>query len=472
MLNKVKLYFHQNTDSSSLSLFRFFFGFLMFFSIIRFVGKGWVEDFYINPNFHFSYYGFEWVTPLGDYTYLLFFICAISSLFVCVGFKYRFSIIVFFLSFTYIELMDKTYYLNHYYFVSILSFLLIFLPANSSFSIDNILSKKKYKTVPKWTVDCIKLLVSIIYIYAAIAKMNSDWLLHAQPLQTWIQTKHDFPIFGDTFFQQKWFYYFMSWAGLLYDLTIPFLLLYNKTRIFGFLLVILFHLLTVALFPIGMFPYIMIFCAIIFFSSQFHNRVINMLKLLVLRINKKIKFVNTNFKIMTLDKFEYSYRRLVISIVFLFFVVQILFPFRYLLYPGELFWHEQGYRFSWRVMLVEKIGLASFKIKDPDNGNEIREVVNSDFLTYYQEKQMSFQPDMILQYAHYLGDFYKNKDVDFDGIIDFGENIQVFVDCKVKLNGFRETQRLIDPNINLYTQKESFKNKTWILPLNDEIKGF
>ena len=70
------------------------------------------------------------------------------------------------------------------------------------------------------------------------------------------------------------------------------------------------------------------------------------------------------------------------------------------------------------------------------------------------------------------GDFYKNKDMNHDGSIDFGENIQVFVDCKVKLNGFRATQRLIDPNINLYAQKESFKNKTWILPLNDEIKGF
>ena len=93
MLNKVKLYFHQTTDSSSLSLFRFFFGMLMFISINRFIGKGWVEEFYLNPDFHFSYYGFEWVTPLGGYTYLLFYICAISSLFVCIGFKYRFVIL-------------------------------------------------------------------------------------------------------------------------------------------------------------------------------------------------------------------------------------------------------------------------------------------------------------------------------------------------------------------------------------------
>ena len=57
--------------------------------------------------------------------------------------------------------------------------------------------------------------------------------------------------------------------------------------------------------------------------------------------------------------------------------MQILIPFRSLIYPGELFWTEEGYRFSWRVMLMEKAGYASFKIVDlikaisPQNKNEI-----------------------------------------------------------------------------------------------------
>ena len=33
--------------------------------------------------------------------------------------------------------------------------------------------------------------------------------------------------------------------------------------------------------------------------------------------------------------------------------IQLAFPFRYLLYPGNIFWTEEGYRFSWRVMLME-----------------------------------------------------------------------------------------------------------------------
>ena len=136
-------YLNKQTSSYSLSVFRFLFGLLMSVSIVRFWLKGWIEELYINPTFHFSYSFFEWVKPFGEYTYLLFFICFISALLVCIGLKYRLSIIVFFLSFTYIELMDKTTYLNHYYFVSVVSFLLIFLPANLSFSVDSILKKKK-----------------------------------------------------------------------------------------------------------------------------------------------------------------------------------------------------------------------------------------------------------------------------------------------------------------------------------------
>ena len=107
MLNNVKLYLKKTSSSSKLSFFRFFFGLIMFISIIRFTLKGWIYDFYINPDFHFTYYGFEWVSTLGNFTYILFFICALSSLFVCLGYRYKISIIIFFLSFTYIELIDR-----------------------------------------------------------------------------------------------------------------------------------------------------------------------------------------------------------------------------------------------------------------------------------------------------------------------------------------------------------------------------
>jgi len=449
-------YLNKESSSHSLAVFRIGFGFLMCFSIIRFWYKGWIEKLYLVPEFHFSYYGFEWVKPIGDYTYLLFIICFISALFVAIGFKYRVSIILFFLSFTYIELMDKTTYLNHYYFISILSFLMCFLPMNAIFSIDNIINRKQYLKVQSWTVDSIKLLLSIVYIYAGLAKLNSDWLFKAMPLKIWLPSKFDLPIIGENLMQYEWVHYAMSWGGMFYDLLIPFLLLYKPTRIFAFFLVIFFHIFTKVLFPIGMFPYIMIIGSIIFFDSEVHKKIIHFFK------NSLIKFYDIN-KIKDLEKinlYKIKMQNLNLGIVVIFFVIQLSFPFRYAFYPGELFWNEQGYRFSWRVMLMEKMGYSTFKIVDQKTGKFFY-VNNEEFLTPFQEKQMSFQPDFILEYANYLGDVYTKRG---------HKNVQVFTDSYVALNG-RLSQRFIDHNVNLYGIKESFKHKNWILPFNDEIKG-
>ena len=248
MENTLRHYLNKTYSAAPLAVFRILFGIMMCLSMMRFWYHGWIETLYIQPKFHFSYYGFEWVKPLGNYTYLLFVICGLAAVFVALGLKYRLAIITFFLSFTYIELMDKTTYLNHYYFISLLSFLLIFLPANAQFALDNYYSKRAYRKVPQWTIDSIKLLLGIVYFYAGLAKLNSDWLLKAQPLKIWLPSKYDLPLIGDTLMQQEWFHYAMSWSGMLYDLTIPFLLLHKRTRVFAFILVVFFHVFTRVLF--------------------------------------------------------------------------------------------------------------------------------------------------------------------------------------------------------------------------------
>ena len=429
----------------------------MCYSIARFYLKGWIEELYIEPDFHFSYYGFEWIKPIGEFTYLIFAICFISSLFVMIGLKYKTSIILFFLSFTYIELMDKTTYLNHYYFISILSFLLIFIPANATFSVDNIINQKKFTNIPRWSVDALKLLITIVYLYAGVAKINSDWLIEAMPLKIWLQSKYDLPLIGGNLLQMEWVHYAMSWGGMLYDLSIPFLLMLNKTRIMAFILVVFFHVFTLILFPIGMFPHIMIFSSMVFFSSKFHEKILYQIRRVITKVGKKVK--SKKIKMETSNLYVLQKHNLTLFTVTSFFILQILLPFRYQLYPGELFWHEQGYRFSWRVMLIEKIGYTNFKVKNPNDGTSFM-VDSSQYLTPFQLKQMSFQPDFILEFAHYLGEKYSTEN----------NKVEVYADSFVALNG-RPSKRFIDPDINLINEQESFKDKKWILPLEDEIKG-
>ena len=445
MKNQFANYFNKQTDASSLAVFRIGFGLLMLASTLRVWLKGWIKTLYVDPLFHFKYYGFEWVHSLGEWTYLLFFICALSSLCITLGFKYRISIVIFFISFSYIQLIDKTTYLNHYYFISILSFLLIFLPLNATFSVDNILKNVRYNLVPRWTLDSIKFLIVLVYFYAGIAKINYDWLISAQPLSIWLSSKYYLPIIGG-FLDLPFIHYAFSWGGMIYDITIPFLLLYKRTRKIGFALVIIFHVLTAILFPsIGMFPYIMMFSSIIFLSSNSHVKILEALNKLIIIKDRNI--INKEQKIISNNRYK-------LYIITLFFIIQLFLPLRHFLYSGNLLWTEQGYRFSWRVMLIEKRGHAVFKVINDENKDVIT-VENEEFLTKFQEKQMSFQADFILEYAHFIGDIYKARGI---------KNPIVLVDNYVTLNG-RLSKRFVANDINLYKEKESFKSKEWIIPL-------
>ncbi|MCH2489727.1 MAG: HTTM domain-containing protein [Flavobacteriales bacterium] len=454
MQANISTYLAKKTEAAPLAVFRIFFGLMMFASIVRFWANGWIEKLYLEPDFHFKYYGFEWVQPLGELTYLLFVVCALSALMIAIGYRYRIFIVLFFLSFTYIELMDKTTYLNHYYFISCLAFLLLLLPANVYYAVDAKLGKAKTSYyVPAWTIDSIKILLCIVYFYAGLAKLNSDWLVEAMPLKIWLPSKYDLPLLGDVL-QQEWLHYAFSWSGAVYDLAIPFLLLWRKTRWFGFVLVVLFHLLTRALFPIGMFPYIMIVSALIFFDPKFHHKILN-------GFSKLIGFSKIAYdNVLKSTVFTNSKRHVQRYLVLLFLLFQLVFPWRYLAYSNELFWTEEGYRFSWRVMLMEKAGYAQFKVVDTISKKQFY-VDNSDFLSPLQEKQMSTQPDFILEYAHFLGEHFK---------VQGHKNLAVYVESYVALNG-RLSQPYIDPTTNLLEEKDSFKQKDFILPFNDNIKG-
>ena len=68
---------------------------------------------------------------------------------------------------------------------------------------------------------------------------------------------------------------------------------------------------------------------------------------------------------------------------------------------------------------------------------------------------MATTPDMIIQYAHYLADNYEHKT---------GVRPTVRVTAVESLN-HRPAQDLIDPNVDLAAQPESFLPKPWIVPL-------
>jgi Vitamin K-dependent gamma-carboxylase len=413
-----------------LAVLRMAFGLIMLISTIRFIAKGWVREFYIASKFFFPFYGFEWVHPLSATgMYIVFALMVLTTVGITLGLFYRASIITFFLCFTYVELLDKSYYLNHYYFVTLITFLLMLVPAHRYFSLD-VWRRPSLKVthVPAWMIDVFKAQLCLVYGFAGISKLNHDWLMEAMPLRLWLPANAGIPIFGHLL-RQTWVAYAFSWFGAIFDLAIGPLLLYTRTRKIAYVFVILFHVLTGILFKIGMFPYIMIAVTIIFLIHPRADQ-------------SPIPFH------LSARKTKILYPLLVIYVL-----LQLALPFRYLLYPGKLYWTEEGYRFSWRVMLMEKGGITFFYVKDPRTGRK-GEVINTQFLTPLQERMMQTQPDMILQYAHYLHDIYDAKGI---------KDPVVTVESYVTLNGCG-SRLYIDSTIDLARQHESFLPKKWVLP--------
>lgn len=436
----------KQTSIAPLVVFRIIFGFMMALSAIRFWVNGWIETQFVQPKFFFHYYGFSWIEPFDSFgMYCVFALMIISAIGITFGAFYRISTTFYFLTFTYVELIDVTNYLNHYYFVSLMAFIMIFLPAHRRFSYDVYRNPETYRQyVSAWTINIVRLQLGIVYFYAGLAKLNADWLLKAQPLRLWLASRADLFLIGPLL-KYKWVAFVFSWVGCIYDLLIPFFLIMKKTRPYAYFFVIVFHIMTAILFPIGMFPYIMVLSTLIFFSDDFHEKIIIFLG----------RFFSSENLSIQVERGEISTipQKLIRFFFIGFIVFQILFPFRYLLYKDNLFWTEQGFRFSWRVMLMEKSGAATFYVLNPETNHKI-EIVNHEYLTPLQEKMMATQPDMMIQYAHHLKEIFEQKGI---------KNPQVYIDSYVSLNG-RSSKQFIDPTIDLTTVEDTFAPKTWILP--------
>lgn len=446
-LHRLHSILHRQVPIAPLVTVRIMLGLLLSISTLRFIWLGWIEDHYLQPAFHFSYFGFEWLPRIkGEALYLIHFLMLAASLMVMAGWYYRISTIALFLLFTYTELYDLTYYLNHYYFVSLVCLLLIFVPAHKAFSLD-VLRKPDIAQayIPQWTTLIFKGQIITVYFFAGIAKINYDWLIEALPLRIWLPPNEHLSLIGPLF---TWTYapWLFSWLGMLFDLSIPLWLVWKPTRTWAYLMVILFHGLTGVLFQIGVFPLVMMGATLVFFSNEWHIRWQRVCR----DILAPLMFFN-NVSETSFRKHQDKASWIISFFIIVYFSFQLLFPLRCVLYPGNMFWTEEGYRFGWRVMLMEKAGTATFFVKDTCNGKE-GVVLNSEFLNDHQEKQMAMQPDMILQYAHFLAQEYEKR-----GLCDPEVRAEVWI----TLNG-KSGKLLFDPTLVLNHLQDSWKPKTWL----------
>ncbi|HEV2853180.1 MAG TPA: HTTM domain-containing protein [Thermoanaerobaculia bacterium] len=412
------------------------FGAIMLWEVCRYFNKGWIERYFITPPFHPGYFGFEWVAPLsGSGMYAVFAALGVLAACILTGFAYRWAAPLFFLGFTYVFLLDATRYLNHFYLIVLVSFLLAVLPAHRDFSIDAWRNPAiRAGFMPAWMLGLLRLQIGIPYFYGGLAKLSPDWL-RGEPMRMWLAQRTGFPLIGP-FFTQDWMVYAFVYGGLLLDLLAVPMLLWPRTRKLALVLLALFHLLNARLFVIGIFPWMMLAAALIFLPPA----------------TLRPKTLQAPQTPQTPAGTVRNWPRWALALVAVYAVLQLLVPLRHLLYPGDTNWTEEGHRFSWHMKLRDKEGMVLFSVED----SEGTRLVNPDeYLLPHQAAKLVNGPDLILQLAHHIAADYRRRG---------HRDVKVHAIAMASLNG-RKPQPLIDPAVDLAARSRSLRPSPWIVPL-------
>jgi vitamin K-dependent gamma-carboxylase len=416
--------------TGALVAFRMALGVLVSVSAIRFLVYGWVDELFVKPTFFFTYWGFGWVRPLpATWMHALFVAIAVLGACFAAGLFYRVAAVLLFVGFAYVQLLDVTNWLNHYYLVNLLLLLSATMPLGRATSLDVLIApQQKLDAFPAWCTYLLRFQVGVVYVYAGLAKATTDWLVHAQPLNIWLSARTSMPVIG-SLFDERWTAYAFSWAGFLFDTFIVAFLLWKRTRAYAYAVVIGFHAMTWLLFPIGMFPFIMCAAALVFLDLG----------------PKRAPVANAA-----------PSRRLhpaFIGAAAVFCLVQLVAPLRHRLYGGNVLWHEQGMRFSWKVMVREKNGSITYVVESA-RAKRTWYVSPHRYLTDRQERELSTQPDLVLQLAHRVQEDFRAQGHD---------DVTVRVEALVSLNG-RSAAPMIDPSVDLARVQDGLGKASWILP--------
>jgi vitamin K-dependent gamma-carboxylase len=437
----------QPVDIAWLSAFRVLFGLVMAVSMERFLAYGWVDTLLLAPRFHFHYWGFAWVAPLdAGVMHGLFWILGGLALAMAAGLAFRVTSALFAIGLTYIQLIDVSTYLNHYYLAALLAWLFAVSPANRAWSIDAWIAKRRGReadpTVAKAWLALFRVQIGVVYVFAGLAKAQSDWLLHGQPLGIWLGASTDLPLLG-RLFTIDGVPLVMSWFGFLFDTTIVLWLSSKRTRPWAYAVIVVFHVFTRLLFDIGMFPLIMTVAALVFFSPSWPRRLL-----------RRAAFTPEPRSPIA-PRSILPRAALVAGAVYC--AIQLLVPLRCHLYGGNVLWHEQGMRFSWRVMVRAKGGATTFLVRQKETGR-VFHVSPRDYLAPFQENEMSSQPDLVLQLAQHIAQDFAARDLG---------GVEVRAESKVALNG-RRGALMIDPEVDLTTVRDGLAPARWIRPAPTE----
>lgn len=430
-------------DAASLGVFRIGFGAVLAVNALTYLASGRVDRYWVLPLVRFPY---EWLTwlptlpPAGFHA--LFWLLAAAGVALAVGWHARAAALVYGLGYSYCLLLDQTTYNNHIYLICLLALTMAVVPASAAFSLDA--RRRRHRdgeAVPAWALALLRFHVALPYVFGGLAKLNADWLLRAEPMRTWLTH----PGAGELrwgWMRHEWAAYAFSWGGLVFDLAIVPALLWRPTRRWALAAAVAFHLTNVLIFDIGVFPWLMIWATLLFLPPDWPRRA---------------RFAPPRRRPLPAAPAAAPglAARAAAALLAAYLALQVLLPFRHVLYPGWVDWTEEGHQFSWRMKLRDKRGELRFVAVDPAGGGRVELTGVEEVLTPTQRGILRHDPELIRQLAHRL-----QEGLGTAGLA--GHRVRVISD--ISLNG-RPRQPLVDPEVDLGLEPPARGAARWIVPL-------
>ncbi|WPU64669.1 HTTM domain-containing protein [Peredibacter starrii] len=415
-------------DKAILIYFRICTGILMSQELINSLIIGKYRE-YTDPQFHFSYQFFEWVKPWPYHGMILQYLVTIFAGFmVAAGIGYRFFAIVLFLGNTSFFLMEMSEYINHHYLYCLLSFWMIFLP----------LKNDGKSTAPAWALYLILFHMALAYFFGGIAKLNSDWL-NGTPMDLFLAARANYPL--GFLYSQSWAPLFFSYGGVAFDLLIVPMMIFPRTRKIGLAASVVFHLSNVMMFGLATFPWFSLLLTSMFFDPSWPRKIPYLNQFIAPKKDEAVKPIGP----------------VLAGLLAIYALVHVTLPLRhFVLYPESPNWSEEGHMFSWRMMLRSKSGNVYFTVM---SGDKKLIISPKEYLTQRQINDLLGNPEMILQFSHFLRDRFQ---------MEWKMPVEVYASSRVSLNG-RPAVEIIKPGTNLAKIERSVKAYDWIMPLNQEL---
>ena len=280
----------------------------------------------------------------------------------------------------------------------------------------------------------------MVYGFAAIAKLDGDWLA-GRPLASWLSLP--MPWLPEPFvdlLRAPWVAPTLAWGGLLLDGLIVPLLLWRRTRALAFIALVVFHSFNGVVLHVFPLPIVATVLSTVFFDPGWPRR-----------FGRRLRLGERAGPPTDEAQRPPSLGALGWTLLLLFVATQLALPLRHHALSDDVAWSEAGATYAWRLRAREKRIALTLRRVDAETG---RRVPGDPWarLTPHQIDLLTRSPEALGLYARRLAAEATAQ----------GRTIELRVTALVALNGRPFAPFIAD--VDLAAASPAWGPPAWVLP--------